>query len=180
MIDVELTDPHHVTAGYTGVPGSRTFFVQAADESEQITLLVEKAQVGGLAELLGQLLARVDDAPASDWDRGAMDLRRPIEPRWRVGAIQVGLDPERGRFVLEFGELPVVDEDDEDAELDEVLSDVREVRVWADQDQARRLAAHCAEVIGEGRPRCELCGRPTESDGSHVCPSTNGHGTLTR
>ena len=71
-------------------------------------------------------------------------------------------------------------EDEDDLVDEDAIADPRELRVWADQDQARRLAAHCAEVIGEGRPRCELCGRPTESDGSHVCPSTNGHGKLTR
>jgi uncharacterized repeat protein (TIGR03847 family) len=196
VIDVELTDPHHVTAGYTGEPGSRTFYVQAADEVQQVTLLLEKTQVGGIGELLSQLLARVDDQPATDWDRAAMDLREPVEPRWRVGAIQVGLDPERGRFLLEFAELVVVeaieavavDDVDEDA-LEEVLedaladaeaTDAREARLWLDQDQARRLAAHCAEVIGQGRPRCELCGRPIDADGRHVCPATNGHGQLSR
>jgi uncharacterized repeat protein (TIGR03847 family) len=179
VIDVELTDPHHVTAGYTGVPGDRTFFVQAEDATEHVTLLAEKAQVGGLGELLAQLLARVDDTPATDWDRGAMELRPPIEPRWRVGAIQVGLDPERGRFVLEFAEFAVAEEDEEDvAPTDD--AEPLEVRIWADQDQARRLAAHCAEVIGQGRPRCELCGRPTDPDGGHVCPATNGHGRLSR
>lgn len=173
MIDVELIDPHHVTAGYTGVPGSRTFFVQAEDDGQLVTLLLEKAQVTGLGELLTQLLARVDDTPATDWDRGAMELRLPIEPRWRVGAIQVGLDPERGRFVLEFAEF-VVEDEDEDEE------DPLEVRIWCDQDQARRLAAHCGEVVGEGRPRCPLCSRPTAPDGSHTCPATNGHGKLSR
>lgn len=172
MIDVELTDPTHLTAGYTGQPGDRTFFVQAADEVTLVTVLVEKGQVAGIAELLSQLLARVDDAPASDWDRDAMELRRPIEPRWRVGGIQVGLDPERGRFLLELDEL-VAEDDDGDP-----LTEPRELRVWASQDQARRLAAHAEDVIGQGRPRCELCGRPTDPDGSHVCPSTNGHGRL--
>jgi uncharacterized repeat protein (TIGR03847 family) len=175
VIDVELTDPHHVTAGYTGVPGDRTFFVQAEDADALVTVALEKAQVEGLGELLAQLLTRVDDTPATDWDRAAMDLRAPIEPRWRVGAIQVGLDPERGRFVLEFGELLLVEDDVDEDELDP-----RELRIWADQDQARRLAAHCAEVVGEGRPRCQLCGRPTATDGTHVCPATNGHGSLSR
>lgn len=174
MIDVELTDPTHITAGYTGQPGARTFFVQAADESTQVTLQAEKGQVAGIGELLGQLLVRMDDAPATDWDRDAMDLRRPIEARWQIGAIQVGLDPEGGRFLLELEEFVVEDE------ISGQAPEPREVRIWADQDQARRLAAHCAEVIGQGRPRCELCGRPTDLDGSHVCPSTNGHGRLHR
>jgi uncharacterized repeat protein (TIGR03847 family) len=169
MIDVELTDPHHVTVGWTGQPGERTFFVQAADAAQQVTLLLEKGQVSGLAELLTQLLARLGDGPASDWDRMAMALLEPIEPRWRVGGLSVGLDPERGRFVIEFEEL--AGEDDPDP---------LEVRIWSDQDQARRLAAHAAEQVDQGRPTCQLCGRPTAPDGDHICPSTNGHGRLAR
>lgn len=169
MIDVELTDPHHVTVGWTGRPGERTFFVQAADEAQQVTLLLEKGQVAGLADLLVQLLARLDDGPATDWDRDAMALLEPIDPRWRVGGLSVGLDPERGRFVIEFEELAGEDEDDP-----------REVRIWSDQDQARRLAAHAADQVEQGRPTCQLCGRPTEPDGDHICPATNGHGRLAR
>lgn len=169
MIDIELTDPHHVTVGWTGRPGARTFFVQAADDERQVALVLEKGQIGALADLLAQLLARVDDEPAGDWDRAAMALRTPVDPRWRVAGLSVGLDPERGRFLLEFEELADPDEDDP-----------REVRIWADQDQARRLAAHAREQVEQGRPTCQLCGRPTEPDGTHVCPATNGHGRLER
>lgn len=169
MIEVELTDPFHVTAGYTGEPGERTFYVQAEDEHQRVTLLCEKGQVQGLAELLTRLLARVEDAPATDWDRDAMALREPFEPRWRVGELTVGVDEEQGKFLVELAEL-VTGEDREPWE----------VRVWADQDQARRLAAHAAEVVGQGRPRCRLCGRPEGPDGEHVCPATNGHGALSR
>jgi uncharacterized repeat protein (TIGR03847 family) len=169
MIEVELSDPHHVTVGYTGVPGDRTFFFQAQDEDTLLTLQLEKAQVEGLGELLTQLLARVDDVPASDWDRAAMDLRRPIDASWRIGEISLGLDPDAARFALELAELAT-----------EEVDEPREARVWCDQDQARRLAAHAMEVIGQGRPRCELCGRPTDVDGGHVCPATNGHGRLNR
>lgn len=168
MIEAELPTPFHVTAGYTGMPGDRTFFVQAQDEHQLVTILVEKEQVAGLAELLARLLARVEDTPATDWDRDAMDLRTPIEPSWRAGEVSVGLDPDQGRFLLELTELVVEDEDREPWEL----------RVWLDQDQARRLAAHAADVVGQGRPRCELCGRPTDPDGDHVCPAMNGHGTF--
>lgn len=168
MAEISLDQPHHVTAGFVGVPGDRTFFVQAEDAHQRVTLLLEKSQVGGIGELLAQLLARVEDLPATDWDRDAMELREPVEPRWRVGEIGAGLDPQLGRFVLEFNELVPEDEEGE------------VVRFSIDQDQARRLAAHAEEVIGQGRPVCQLCGRPTEPDGSHVCPSTNGHGALSR
>lgn len=169
MIDVELTDPHHVTAGFTGAAGERTFFVQAEDPDGRVTLLVEKEQVRGLADILAQLLARVDDAPATDWDEDAMELREPVDPRWRAGDISVGLDPERGKFVIELSELAAEEE-----------PEPREVRIWVNQDQARRLAAHAASVVGQGRPHCKLCGRPMAADGDHVCPATNGHGRLSR
>ena len=169
MIEVELRTPHHVTAGYTGGPGQRTFFVQAEDEAESVTVQLEKAQVAGIGELLAQLLARLDDTPATDWDRSAMALREPVEPRWVVGEMTLGLDPDDEQFVLELAELVGAEE-----------AEPNELRIWMDRDQARRLAAHAGEVVGEGRPRCELCGRPTASDGSHVCPATNGHGELSR
>lgn len=165
---IELDAPHHATADYVGEPGDRTFYLQVEDDHQRVTVLVEKAQVEGLAGLLAQLLARVEDEPATDWDRRAMALRDPVEPRWRAGQIGAGIDPENGRVVIEVHEL-VAEEDDEEGEL---------VRFSLDQDQARRLAAHAEEVVEQGRPRCQLCGRPTEPDGSHVCPSTNGHGRL--
>ena len=168
-MEFEFSEPHHVTVGFTGEPGERTFFLQAQEGEQLLTLQMEKGQVEGLGELLGQLLARVDDAPATDWDREAMDLRTPIVPAWQVGEIALGLDPDVERFALEVTE--VVAAEDADPEF---------ARIWCDRDQARRLAAHASEVVGQGRPRCELCGRPTAVDGDHVCPATNGHGHLTR
>lgn len=168
MTSAELQQPYHVTADYVGEPGERTFYVQAEDDDLRVTLLVEKEQVAGLAQVLRGLLAELDDAPVDDWDRQAMSLRAPLEPLWRVGEITVGLDPDAGRFMLDAVEL-TPDETD----------DAGRVRIWIDRDQARRLAAHAAAVVGEGRPRCRLCGRPLEV-GGHVCPATNGHGKLTR
>lgn len=170
MMDVELTTPHHVTVGFTGRPGERTFFLQAEDDAQRVEFLLEKGQARGIGELLAQLLARTDDAAATDWDRAAMALRVPLDGRWRVGELALGFDPEQDRFLLELTEL-VIEEDGPEP---------REARVWLDRDQVRRLASHAVEVVEQGRPTCELCGRPTEPDGEHVCPATNGHGKLTR
>ncbi len=170
MIDVELDAPHHVTVGFTGVPGSRTFYLQAEDDAQRVSFVLEKGQARGIGELLAQLLARIDDAPVTDWDRAAMGLRVPLEPRWRVGELSLGLDREEDRFLLELTEFVAADDP----------AEPQEARIWVDRDLARRLAAQALEIVEQGRPTCELCGRPTELDGSHVCPGTNGHGTLTR
>ncbi len=167
MSDLEVTDPHHLTADYVGQPGERTFYLQAEDAFTRVDLLLEKVQVAGLAELLGELLGRIDDAPASDWDREAMALREPLEPRWRVGELAVGMDPDRGRFVLDLTEV------NPDVEPEQW----QEVRIWFSQDQARRVSAHANERVGEGRPPGET-NVVKDVTGKVVFPSTNGHGKL--
>lgn len=169
MIDVELTDPTHVTVGFVGEPGARAFFLQAADEHLLVSVALEKQQVAALGELLEQLLTRMGERPVTDWDRRTLALREPVQPRWRVGAIEIGLDPDSGRFTLELEELVPDD-----------VVDPRELRVVATTDQARHLAAHATEIVTQGRPPCPLCGRPMARNGQHVCPATNGHGTLSR
>jgi uncharacterized repeat protein (TIGR03847 family) len=167
-VDLVLDDPKRVTVGYLGVPGDRTFLMEVEDETQRVQFLMEKGQVAGLGDLLAQLLARLGDRPPADWDREAMSLFPPFQPIWRVGGIAAGLDPDTQRFVLELTEFVP----DDDAEP-------REARIGMDHDQARRLAAHAAAIVGEGRERCRLCSRPVEADGAHVCPATNGHGPLT-
>ena len=167
-MDLEFDDPKRVTVGYLGVPGDRTFLLEVEDDTHRVQFLLEKSQVAGLGDLVAQLLVRLDDRPASDWDRDAMSLEPPFRPIWRVGAIAVGLDRETGRFHVELTEF--VPEGDVEP---------RTGRIAMDRDQARRLAAHAATIVGEGRERCRRCSRPIEPDGRHVCPATNGHGPLT-
>jgi uncharacterized repeat protein (TIGR03847 family) len=167
-VDLEFDDPKRVTVGYLGVPGDRTFLLEVEDDTHRVQFVLEKAQVAGLGDLVAQLLVRLEDRPASDWDRDAMSLEPPFRPIWRVGGIAVGLDRETGRFHVELTEF--VPEGD---------TEPRTGRIAMDRDQARRLAAHAAAIVGEGRERCRLCSRPIEPDGGHVCPATNGHGPLT-
>ncbi len=168
MADLEVTDPSHLTVDYVGQPGERTFYLQAHDEFSRVDVLIEKVQAAALADLLAELLARIDDVPATDWDEDAMALREPVQPRWRAGEMAVGLDPERGRFVLDLTQFDPEAEDPDGLEV---------VRIWINQDQARRLAAHTAARVGEGRP-------PGETEvvkdvtGKVVFPSTNGHGRI--
>ncbi len=167
-MDLEFDDPKRVTVGYLGVPGDRTFLLEAEDDVHRAQFQLEKTQVAGLADLVAQLLARLDDRPPADWDRDAMSLEPPFRPIWRVGGIAVGLDRDAVRFLVELTEL-VPDDDVEP----------RTARILMDRDQARRFAAHAAAIVGEGRERCRLCSRPVATDGGHVCPATNGHGPLT-
>lgn len=165
MSDHEFHEPHHLTVGYVGAPGARTFLLQVEDHETRLTVQLEKAQVSGVAELLAKLLARIGDAPAADVDAAAMELLPPLEPTWRVREVSVGVDDDQEVLLLELAGVGATD-------------DAAAARIWFRRETAGRLAAHAARIVAEGRPRCRLCGRPTEPDGGHVCPSTNGHGPL--
>ncbi len=167
MSDTELTAPHHLTVGYVGRPGERTFYLQAEDAQARLSVQLEKGQVDGIGDLLTQLLARIGESPATEVDRGSFELRVPVDAQWRVREVGVGIDDAEAHLLLE---LAGVTETGEPASA----------RIWFDRGHARRLATHASRIVAEGRPRCRLCDRPTAADGDHVCPSTNGHGPLGR
>lgn len=168
-MDIELSAPDHVTADFVGEPGDRTFYVQAREDDEVVSLLVEKQQVSGLAKLLARLLAQVNASPPNVWDIASMRLVEPITPRWRVGDIAVGLEPDLGRFVIEVSELVASGE-----ETDDSPDEGEQVRIWLTEDQAARLAAHAHWAVEQGRPTCEICGLPMDDPEDHLCPRDNG------
>lgn len=163
MSHQELLSPHHVTVGFEGVPGQRRFVFQAQDVDTIVSVLIEKAQALGLAELLAATLNTIGVNVATDWDRQAMALRDPVVLTWRAGEIGVGGDENAPQLLIELNGFDGV-------------GAPHSAHVWVDTDQARRLAAHAFEIVGQGRPPCDLCGQPVVPDETHTCPSTNGHG----
>lgn len=161
-----------VTAGAVGKPGARAFYIQAQSSDGKVSLLVEKEQVRMLAQLAQELLARVDvTVTPDDLDTADQRLREPVEPAWRAGTMSLGMEADGGQFLLEAEELTTDDEEREPAVA----------RFWMSQEQLVALAAHAAYAVQAGaRERCRLCGRPIDPVDGHVCPATNGHGTLTR
>ncbi|MPZ86788.1 MAG: DUF3090 family protein [Nitriliruptorales bacterium] len=165
----ELDPVDWISAGATGDPGARTFYVQARKGSEYVALVVEKTQVAALAQLAQQLLgtAGVTVTP-DDLDERAQRLVEPVEPVWRAGALSLGADEQAQRFLLEAQEL--VGEEEE----------VAIARFWMGRDELIALAAHAAYAVSAGaRERCRFCSRPIDPVAGHVCPATNGHGPLT-
>ena len=165
-----------VTAGAVGQPGERAFYLQARRGAELVSLLVEKTQVASLSQLAQQLLARLSvTVMPDDLDVAAQRVAEPVMPAWRVGALSLGMDPDGTRFVLEATQLPVV-EDLEDPEADE---EPAVARLWMNRDQLVALAAHAAYSVEAGaRERCRFCDRPIDPVAGHVCPASNGHGSL--
>jgi probable phosphoglycerate mutase len=160
-----------ITATAEGLPGQRTFYVQARDNERLFTLICEKQQVAALALGIQELLEGLDEkqpeaTPAAPVAPGDLELEQPLEPVFRVGQMGLGYDQDSACVVIVAYELP----ESEDADPETLAA----ARFWATPAQARALAAHAATVVAAGRPICPLCGESMDASG-HVCPKKNGH-----
>ena len=125
--------PDRFVAGTVGLPGNRTFFLQARKGSALVSVVLEKVQVQVLAERLALLVAeigrrgvQVPEALAPSDDDTA-PLGEPLVEAFRVGTMTLGWDPEHEQVVIEARAQEEVDEnedeapddDDDDADNDE-------------------------------------------------------------
>ena len=160
----DLETPDHFTVGAVGPPGQRVFYLQAREGRRLVTLKVEKEQVRVLAEYLAGLLARLKTEGVAAPDDLA--LLEPVEAAWNVGSIGVGYDQGRDRIVIEAGELPEEESEEEAASA----------RFRITRAQAVGLVERSQELMRGSRPICPLCTEPMDPAG-HFCPRRNGHST---
>ena len=173
---MDLGPADRITADAVGEPGSRTFYLQARNATEVITLIVEKEQVRLLAASVLDLLATIGLETGSGPDEDAMELEQPFEPRWRAGRLSIGYEEDSDRFLLEIEEFqPELEEDDPSLLLQ---GDPELLRLWATREQMFALSRHAATVVDRGRPTCQFCGNPLDPEG-HSCPAMNGHSKRT-
>ena len=176
--------PERFVAGTVGLPGERTFFLQAREGARVISVALEKQQVQALAqridELLDEVLASHDSsgvvpaiAPLDSDD--TEPLEQPIQEEFRAGTMTLSWDPRDERVVIEvfpYSEAAVVapdqvEEDFEEPEPDELLL----VRLPA--AAARAFVSRSERVVEAGRPTCPFCSEPIGPDG-HLCVRANG------
>lgn len=183
---IEMNPVSRITTGFVGVPGQRTFYLQARKDNVIITLLMEKEQVAALGQSVLQLIEHLDqNFPAistAPLPRN-MALEQPIQPLFRVGQMGLGYDQDRDLLVLVAQEMATADEDEEDDDEgdleaaddeDDAEASGEVVRIWASRGQMEALARHATDIVKQGRPTCPLCGLPINADG-HFCPPRNGH-----
>lgn len=177
MPEIEFDPVDDVSTGAVGLPGQRTFFIQAQKDGQILSVLVEKEQVAVLAERLSQLLDQV--AEQFPFDEGEIAptagvLGSDPVPLFRATAIGIGFDPARGMVLLELHEHSV-SEEEEEAPAPAGDEDAGYLaRLYLTPDQARAIATRGVEAVAAGRPPCPLCGGPLDP-GGHVCPKLNGH-----
>lgn len=178
--------PDRFVSGTVGLPGSRTFFLQARKGRAVVSVALEKAQVAALAERLDELLTVVDDdraptptehggpASAQRLPEQALDqhpLDEPVAEAFRVGAMALAWDAEGERVVIEAQPQDESGDYVEAADDDEDGPDLMRVRIA--RDEARAFVQRTRGLIAAGRPPCPFCGQPLEATG-HFCLALNG------
>ena len=171
--------PERFVAGTVGLPGERTFYLQARSASHVTSVALEKAQVLVLAERVDQLLDEVaqtrdPSVPAQAEGQPDVDpLDLPLVEEFRVGAMSLGWDDTAQCVVLEAHAIA-----EEGQDIPEIGSDDSDgpdsLRVLLTAMQARAFADRARSVVSAGRPPCPLCLQPLDAQG-HICPRANGY-----
>ncbi|MFF2813093.1 DUF3090 domain-containing protein [Streptomyces sp. NPDC058000] len=182
--------PDRFVAGTVGLPGRRSFFLQATAGGRTTSVALEKTQVAALAERIDELLDEVvrrsgGSAPVPAVSPNEMSdtapLESPVEEEFRVGTMALAWDGEDERMIVEAQALVELE-----ADSDEDLADAEErllqddengppmLRVRLTGTMARAFAKRALDVVNAGRPPCPLCSLPLDPEG-HVCPRQNGY-----
>lgn len=192
MTLVHLFDPpQRFVAGTVGMPGHRTFYLQARDGSRLVSVALEKQQVAILAARVDELLDEVLQAGASSTLIPALaptalvdndPLEQPIEEEFRAGTITLSWDERDERVVIEVFPFQALEADDGPTPIDE--AGLAELPIAEPEPEelfivrlppalARIFATRAAVVVGQGRASCPFCGGPVDVEG-HLCPRANG------
>jgi len=179
MPRIFLFDPvERFVVGTVGLPGERTFFIQARTGSRLVSVSLEKAQVAAIADRVLQILREIRlSEPLTVIERVGYDdqpLESPIDEEFRVGVI--GLAYVSDRRLIEIDLQAITDSDNADDELLEIdtSSDQDILRILMSLGYAESFAKRANTVVAAGRAPCPFCGGPIDPNG-HLCPRSNGY-----
>lgn len=179
MPRIFLFDPvERFVVGTVGLPGERTFFIQARTGSRLVSVSLEKAQVAAIADRVLQILREIRlSEPLTVIERVSYDdqpLESPIDEEFRVGVI--GLAYVSDRRLIEIDLQAITDSDNADDELLEIdtSSDQDILRILMTLGYAESFAKRANTVVAAGRAPCPFCGGPIDPNG-HLCPRSNGY-----
>lgn len=183
----DLPGVEWATVGTVGEPGHRTFYLQARQGTEQVTIKLEKQQVAALSQFLVEILSDLP-APESTPAEESLDLAEPLAAEWAAGTIQLAYDSPTDRIVLTAEEARFQEEEGGEPgseagaqareqrrrDPEAVAEEAAVARLALTRAQAAAIARRGWEAVRGGRPLCHLCGNPIDPEG-HACPRTNGH-----
>ena len=179
----EHSSPDRFIAGTVGLPGERTFFLQAASEGVVTSVTLEKEQVEMLGERMDELLdmVRAKGASTVPIPVGPLEelidnagLAMPVDAEFIVGTMSLGWDTQTGLLIVECFELTQQDaESGTSGDPDDDTQERRSLKVTLTAGQAREFARRADQVVNAGRSDCPFCALPLDPAG-HMCPRANG------
>ncbi|RKR76279.1 DUF3090 domain-containing protein [Frondihabitans australicus] len=167
--------PDRLVVGTIGAPGARSFYLQARDGSRVVSVALEKQQSALLAEKVDEILDQLRETEGNRWsvpqatpvelvDNDPLD--QPVEPEFRTGAMTLGWDPTTAQVVIE---AYAFDDSQEEADPDwpdaEAPEPTEMMQIRIPVGTARAFATRTLEVVGQGRPICDVCGHPIDPEG---------------
>jgi uncharacterized repeat protein (TIGR03847 family) len=162
-----------------GEPGARRFRLFARGRrGETASLWMEKEQLDALAIAMERLLAHASGRMALRREASADPTPPPSAPadfpeqaavEFVVGQLQIGYDPDEELIFLRAASVESLLGND----LGSSDEFEPEFSIAASRGQIANVSADIAGVLGAGRPRCPLCGRPMQE--GHICDKQNGY-----
>lgn len=179
----EHPHPERFVVGTIGLPGDRTFYLQAKSGPQITTVQVEKEQAEMLGERIDELLDMVrtktedPELVPVGYVEELVDnagLSVPIDSEFHVGTMSLGWDTVAAHLIVECFELTRKDaEEDLSSELEDDQVERDTLRVILSGAQAREFARRTDQVVNAGRRDCPFCSLPLDPEG-HICPRANG------
>lgn len=199
----EFVYPERFVAGTVGLPGQRTFYLQATGFTQGtngpnptesvVSVALEKRAVSQLATwcnteiigLVGSGVLKSMPEPLSD----RRSLSTPVEEDFRVADIRASVDRSAPALVMAFYRVEPVDvvfglgdvdapeaTSADSAETSDHAEDepLPGLKVRLTPAQALGFALRAEAVVAAGRPPCPFCQGPLDLDG-HICPRANGY-----
>ena len=174
----DFDPPDRFLAGAVGLPGQRTFYLQAREGDRLVSVVLEKVQVAALADRLGLLIEELRGRGIAIPPTGPGDedeLEEPVDEAFRAGTLALAWDTRSEEVIVEARAMTEDEEEDEEVEIDDDDPDGPDVlRVRLTPTAVVGFIGHARDVIAAGRPPCPWCGQPLEPTG-HFCPRRNGN-----
>jgi uncharacterized repeat protein (TIGR03847 family) len=167
---IDLNPAQQLMLDARGASDEHVFVLQGRSGEREVTLVIDQAQAGALAEATHELLDLLDrqyPRPINELEipyLARMSPQEPVRPMLHVAYFQLAYQAEGDRAVLIAAELRRI----------RTLGpqDRRLVRFWMTREQLLGIARQIERTLAGRGPVCLACGQPLDPNG-HYCVRNN-------